>query len=207
MQEMGPAVYRSIPRRLKRLTVYRCHSKVSSFSPVLSRPWVLVRSGAWTLHLTHGSSAPNNLSRRWLNDHSGLMKMKTDVIWGPVSTWRINSETASKPQNRIMDHEINNDTRFSVSSSMSSYSASSILLVLPSAPFCYTLVGQITFSQELRWGQNKLIATQCSEWDKRVLTNETNRNNLKQHETNEWKKYRSYSLVTNAGWGGGGGKH
>ena len=124
MQEMGPAVYRSIPRRLKRLTVYRCHSKVSSFSPVLSRPWVLVRSRAWTLHLTHGSSAPNNLSRRWLNDHSGLMKMKTDVIWGPVSTWRINSETASKPQNRIMDHEINNDTRFSVSSSMSSYSAS-----------------------------------------------------------------------------------
>ena len=105
-----------------------------------------------------------------------------------------------------MDHEINNDTRFSVSSSMSSYSASSILLVLPSAPFCYTLVGQITFSQELRWGQNKLIATQSSEWDKRVSTKDTNRNNLKQHETNEWKKYRSYSLVTNAWWRGGGGR-
>ena len=95
MQEMGPAVYRPVPRRLKRLTVNRCHSIVSSFSPVLSRPWVLVRSRAWTLDLTHGSSAPKNLSRRWLNDHSGLMKMKTDVIWGPVSTWRINSETAS----------------------------------------------------------------------------------------------------------------
>ena len=81
---------------------------------------------------------------------------------------------------------------------MSSYSASSILLVLPSAPFCYTLVGQITFSQELRWGQNKLIATECSEWDKRILTKDTNRNNLK-HETKEWKKYRSYLLVTNAG--------
>ena len=93
MQEMGPAVYRPVPRRLKRLTINRCHSIVSSFSPVLSRPWVLVR--AWTLDLTHGSSAPKNLSRRWLNDHSGLMKMKTDVIWGPVSTWRINSETAS----------------------------------------------------------------------------------------------------------------
>ena len=97
-----------------------------------------------------------------------------------------------------MDHEINNDTRVSVSSSMSSYSASSILLVLPSAPFCYTLVGQITFSQELRWGQNKLIATKCSEWDKRVLTIDTTRNNLR-HETKEWKKYRSYLLVTNAG--------
>ena len=158
MQEMGPVVYRPFPRRLKRLTVYRCHSKVSSFSPVLSRPWVLVRSGAWTLHLKHGSSASNNLSRRWLNDHSGLMKMKTDVIWGPVSTWRINSEIASKPQNRII-HEINNDTRFSVSSSRRSYSASSILLVLPSASFCHTLEWQITFSQELRWGQNKLITT------------------------------------------------
>ena len=152
----------------------------------------------WTLDVTHGSPAPYNISRRWLNDHSGLMKMKTDVIWGPVSTWRINSETASKPQNRIMDHEINNDTRVSVSSSMSSYSASSILLVLPSVPFCYTLVGQITFSQELRWGQNKSIRTHCSEWDKRVLTIDTNRNNLK-HETKEWKKYRSYLLVTNAG--------
>ena len=105
-----------------------------------------------------------------------------------------------------MDHEINNDTRFSVSSSMSSYSASSILLVLPSASLCYTLEWQITFSQELRWGQNKLIATQCSEWDKRVSTKDTNRNNLKQHETNEWKKYRSYSLVTKRVMGGGGGE-
>ena len=51
MQEIGPAVYRPVPRRLKRLTVYRCHSKVSSFSPVLSRPWVLVRSETWTLDL------------------------------------------------------------------------------------------------------------------------------------------------------------
>ena len=97
-----------------------------------------------------------------------------------------------------MDHEVNNDARFSVSSSMSSYSASSILLVLPSAPFCYTLVGQITFSQELRWGQNKSIRTHCSEWDKRVLTIDTNRNNLR-HETKEWKEYRSYLFVTNAG--------
>ena len=104
-----------------------------------------------------------------------------------------------KATNRIMmDHEINNDTSFSVSSSMSSYSASSILLVLPRVPFCYTLVGQVTFSRELRWGQNKSIKNHCSEWDKRVLTIDTNRNNLR-HETKEWKKYRSYLLVTNAG--------
>ena len=56
-----------------------------------------------------------------------------------------------KATNRIMDHEINNDTSFFVSSSKSSYSASSILLVLPRAPFCYTLDGQITFlTRELR---------------------------------------------------------
>ena len=58
-----------------------------------------------------------------------------------------------------MDHEINNDTPFSVSSSMSIYLASSKLLVLSLAPFCYTLVGQITLSQELRWGQNNSIRT------------------------------------------------
>ena len=81
---------------------------------------------------------------------------------------------------------------------MSSYSASSILLILPRVPFCYTLVGQITFSQELRLGQNKSIRTHCSEWDKRVLTIDTNRNNLR-HETKEWKKYRSYLLISNAG--------
>ena len=34
------------------------------------------------------------------------------------------------------------------------------------------------------------------------MTKDRNRNNLK-HETKEWKKYRSYSLVTNAGWKGG----
>ena len=95
-----------------------------------------------------------------------------------------------------MYHEINK--WFSVSSAMSSYSAFLILLVLPSAPFCYTRVGQVTFSQELGWGQNKLIATQCKEWDKRVLTKDTNRNNLK-HESKEWKKYRSYLLITNVG--------
>ena len=66
-----------------------------------------------------------------------------------VTTWRINSDIVQL-QNRIMDHEINNDTTFFVSSSMSSYSASSILLVLPRVPFCYTLVGQVTFSRELR---------------------------------------------------------
>ena len=95
-----------------------------------------------------------------------------------------------------MYHEISK--WFSVSGEMSWYSASLKLLVLPSAPFCYTRVGQVTFLKELRWGQNKLIATQCNEWDKRVLTKDTNINNLK-HESKEWKKYRSYLLITNVG--------
>ena len=33
MQKMGPAVYHPVPRRLKRLTVNRCHSKVILPSP------------------------------------------------------------------------------------------------------------------------------------------------------------------------------
>ena len=85
MQEIGPAVYRPVPRRLKRLTVYRCHSKVSSFSPVLSRPWVLVRSETWepwtwTLDLPHGSPAPYNLSRQWFNDHHIIEKKNSRMF-------------------------------------------------------------------------------------------------------------------------------
>ena len=114
MQEMGPAVYRSVPRRLKLLTVYRCHSKVSPFSPVLSRPWMLVRSETWTLDLPHGSPAPYNLSRRWFDDHHIPEKRKKKELGclchcaifqinengnlrcyiSPSLTWRINSETA-----------------------------------------------------------------------------------------------------------------
>ena len=116
----------------------------------------------------------------WINENEKLR----NILWRLFSTWRSNSEI-TQPQNRTMYHEISK--WFSVSSAMSSYSASLILLVLPSAPFCYTRVGQVTFSRELRWGQNKLIATQCNEWDKRVLTKDTNRNNLK-HESKEWKK-------------------
>ena len=37
-------------------------NKDYKFSSVISRPWVLVQSGAWTLNLPHGSPALYNMS-------------------------------------------------------------------------------------------------------------------------------------------------
>lgn len=55
MLKTGPTDYRTYPRRLESLTVCGCHSKGSSFSSVILRPWEFARSGAWTLDLHHGS--------------------------------------------------------------------------------------------------------------------------------------------------------
>ena len=62
MQETGPTVYRPYPSRLERLTICRCHCKGSTFSSVILRPRVFVRSGARTLDLPHGSPALYQLS-------------------------------------------------------------------------------------------------------------------------------------------------
>ena len=51
MQETGPTVYSTYPRRPERLTICRYNYKGSTFSSVILRPWVLVRSGARTLDL------------------------------------------------------------------------------------------------------------------------------------------------------------
>ena len=51
IQETGPTVYSSYPRRLERLTIYRYNYKGSTFSSVILRPWVLVHSEARTLNL------------------------------------------------------------------------------------------------------------------------------------------------------------
>ncbi len=58
MQETGPTVYSPYPRRLECLTIY----KGSTFSSVILRPWVLVRSGARTFDLPHSRLALYQLS-------------------------------------------------------------------------------------------------------------------------------------------------
>ena len=62
MQEKGPTVYHPHPRRIERLTIFRCHCKDSTFSTVILRPWVglglepsisrkaIWRSTTWSKH-------------------------------------------------------------------------------------------------------------------------------------------------------------
>ena len=53
MQETWPTVYSPYPRRLECLTICWYNYKGSTFSSVILRPWVLVRSGARTLDLPY----------------------------------------------------------------------------------------------------------------------------------------------------------
>jgi len=61
--ERGPTVFHPYPGRLESVTVYRCHYKDSTFSSVILRPRVLVRSG---FEPTYSRSADRR-SPKWAN--------------------------------------------------------------------------------------------------------------------------------------------
>ena len=62
--ETGPPTYRPYPRRLESLTICRWYYKGSTFSSVILRPWVLVRSESRTHDLPRHSPVHNQVSYR-----------------------------------------------------------------------------------------------------------------------------------------------
>ena len=60
MQKTGPTAYSPYPRRLESLIICWCNYKGSTFSSVILRPWVLVR----THDLPRGSPVLNQLNHR-----------------------------------------------------------------------------------------------------------------------------------------------
>ena len=76
MQETGPTVYSPYPRRLECLSICWYNYKGSTFSSVILRPWVLVRSGAWTLDLPHNRLLRSN---NWANQ--AAVKVIYDLIY------------------------------------------------------------------------------------------------------------------------------
>ena len=63
MQEVGPTISSSFPKKHQRINICRYNYKGSTFSPVISKPIELVRCGARTLDLPHSSW----LSTIWTN--------------------------------------------------------------------------------------------------------------------------------------------
>ena len=85
MQETGPTVYNPYPRRPERLTICRYNYKGSTFSSVILRPRVLVRSGARTLDLPH-----SRLTRKY-SHHQKQTEAKNTLtsVWKTYSRNKI----------------------------------------------------------------------------------------------------------------------
>ena len=98
MQETGPTVFRPYPRRIGCLTICRCNYKGSTFSSVILRPWVLVRSGARTLDLP-ADWRPTN----WANQAGPSLVIPRGILphsWLPTLTqdsWSTGGEPSKDP--------------------------------------------------------------------------------------------------------------
>ena len=75
--ETGPTVFRPHPRRLECLTICRCHNNESTFSSVILRPWVLIRSG---IEPATSRSTDRRLTH-WANQAAALCRRKKDLAY------------------------------------------------------------------------------------------------------------------------------
>ena len=83
-------LYCPYPRRMQCLTICSCQNKGSTYSSVVLRPWVLVRSGAQTHDLLQGIPLLYNLMGVWIFLEIDFLSLAEDYITSSLTaqhTW------------------------------------------------------------------------------------------------------------------------